>query len=322
MSLPAEEIPVAPELAPVDPAKPSRRGVWFLRGALAIGCALIILGVALAVVRLAIPSALGLQAHLAVLSIPAVIIGAGGVCVGIGGFLFGWGGGAPLLPIGSHQSVIATTVLAMVVASLIAVGYLVMLPAGSSSMANVFGVAAVSFYGTLLAMVYLQGVRTGLVTRETLGLTRSQVLNGLAVGSAGAAIILVLAAANGLVLQSLGVSQPQEESFRWLQGRPPDQYVMAVFAVVILAPTVEELFFRGYVFNAYLSHKGPMTAYLTTSVIFSLVHALPSLFIAIFGTALVLSYIYRRSGTIVAPILAHILNNAVAFVTLVAGSQQ
>src|SRR5207302_9229836 len=62
--------------------------------------------------------------------------------------------------------------------------------------------------------------------------------------------------------------QPQQESLQWLHGQPIGQYVVVGLAMVILAPLVEELFFRGYVFNAYLKSKGPITAYIATSLAF------------------------------------------------------
>ena len=74
-------------------------------------------------------------------------------------------------------------------------------------------------------------------------------------------------------------------------------------------------------FNAYLSQKSIATAYIASALIFSALHGLPTLLPVIFAMGLVLAYVYRRTGTIIASVVTHMLNNSLAFVSLFASLQ-
>ncbi len=302
-----------------------RNLAWVLITAAVLGLALLAIGlVLLAGITFVGASALPFLVSgpiLGQVAVLAVVLGGGGACAAFGGLLFGWLGGSPYVPIGSHRSVIGTTVLALVIGGLIGIGFLRVAGASGADQSSILTTLAATFYGTLLVMVYLQGVRSGLLTRENLGIGLRYVVPGVNGGIVTAVALLVFGALNGLVLTALGIEQPQAENLRWLIGRPFEQVAVALFAIAVLAPTVEELFFRGYVFNAYLRSKGTITAYVATSLAFSLIHGLPALFVAIFGTGLILAYSYRRTGTIIAPIFAHVANNAFAFAALI-GSQR
>ena len=315
-----------PPMGGVPPLPPSsRNSVWVLVATLIASLLLLAAGIALSIgVYMGIAGGPTSDAHPIVGqgAVLAVVLGGGGACVALGGLLFGWLGGSPYVPVGSHRSVIGTTVLALVIGGLMGVGYLRLAGSTGEDQANILSVLAVTFYGTLLLMVYLQGIRPGLLTKDTLGLRPEQIGPGIAGGIAAAIVLLILAAVNGVVLNALGIEQPQQDSLKWLQGRPAVEYAVAITAVAVLAPAVEELFFRGYVFNAYLQAKGIRASYIFSSLAFSLVHGLPALLLAIFGTGLVLAYTYRRTGTIVAPIVAHVLNNSIAFIALVAGQSR
>jgi membrane protease YdiL (CAAX protease family) len=301
-------------------------GVWIIVALIAIGFAVSLTGLVLvlSIVRQAASTpdtvALGQVAVL------AIVGGGGAICVGVGCLLFGWAGGSPYVAVGSHRSILATTTLAVVLGALLGVGYLRVAGRTGGDPGEILGVLGATVYGMFLVMVYVQGVRTGLVTRVSLGIAPGMLGRALLGGVAAAAVIVAFAAVNGLVLDLLGIKQPQADTFAWLQGKSLSQYnvgdVLAVLTVVVVAPTVEELFFRAYVFNAYLRTKGPTTAYVGSALIFSLIHGYPALIIAIFVMGLILAYTYRRTGTILAPISAHIMNNALAFVALAATGAQ
>jgi hypothetical protein len=204
----------------------------------------------------------------------------------------------------------------VLVAGLAAVGYAIAVPGAVAESAVGFTVVAFSLHAALLAMIYLQGVRPGFVTAESLGIGRAHWRVGLAVGLVTAVVLGLLALGNTLVLSALGAPQPQAESLRWLRDVPLPQFLMVAASGALAAPVVEELFFRGYVFNAYLAAKPPRTAYVASAALFGVLHGHLTLFPAIFLGGIVLAYVYRRSGTIVAPIVAHVINNAIAFGSL------
>jgi len=140
-------------------------------------------------------------------------------------------------------------------------------------------------------------------------------------GVIGGSVLLLLALADGMVLQFLGLPQPQEAELAGFRGLPFQQFLLILGAGAIVGPIAEELFFRGYVFNAYLSQKGVVTAYLGSALIFSLLHGEVILVVPIFLMGLVLAFLYRRSGTLVAPMIAHMINNGVAFATFLLGTR-
>lgn len=101
---------------------------------------------------------------------------------------------------------------------------------------------------------------------------------------------------------------------------------LALFAVV-LAPLYEELLFRRVLFGRLWEAGWPLLGLLLSSVVFALVHEMPGLngkpvastlfLIAVYAAmGAVFAAVYRATGTLWAPIGAHILNNALALAVL------
>lgn len=284
---------------------------------LSLGGGLFVLGIALVFLMRAQPFATRFAPLLAV-PLPAVILGGIVASAGLAAVLLGWGDGtrrAPL-PIGSHRSILATTALAIIAALTLSVACIAFFPAVAPESTGLFLFIAGVMDASLLAMLYLQGVRRGLVTLSSLGLSADKLQRGFSWGLGGAATLLLLSVAASALLGVLGIRQPQTEWLHWLRDLPRPQLALVLLAGVAAAPAAEELFFRGYVFNAYLAEKGAITAYVASSLIFGLVHGHVALLVAIFPMGLVLAHLYRRSGTILAPIIAHTVNNGFAFLAL------
>ncbi len=80
-------------------------------------------------------------------------------------------------------------------------------------------------------------------------------------------------------------------------------------AVVLAAPIVEELLFRGLVYGNFKKLWDRKGAMLASSLLFGLYHGNMVQFIYAFLIGLLLVYLYEVFGTIGAPILAHIVAN-------------
>ena len=78
----------------------------------------------------------------------------------------------------------------------------------------------------------------------------------------------------------------------------------------ICGPILEELIFRGIVYNKLKTFNKPMTAIILTSVIFGLIHTNIINGIYAFGVSFILIYLYENYKTIKAPILMHIFLNS------------
>lgn len=101
---------------------------------------------------------------------------------------------------------------------------------------------------------------------------------------------------------------------------------LVVFAVAI-APAYEELLFRRVLFGRLLAAGRPWLGILLSSAIFALVHEVPGvsgngpaaiaqLWLVYGGMGAAFAWLYWRTGTLWAPIVAHGVNNATALAAL------
>ena len=101
-----------------------------------------------------------------------------------------------------------------------------------------------------------------------------------------------------------------------------ENFALMAFGAVILVPITEELLFRGLVFRG-LYDRSPLAAHLVSILLFSAIHVsgyigfyapktLLLCFIQYLPAAYCLNFAYRYSGSIVSPILMHMLINLVS----------
>jgi membrane protease YdiL (CAAX protease family) len=81
---------------------------------------------------------------------------------------------------------------------------------------------------------------------------------------------------------------------------------------VIVAPMVEEVFFRGFVFAGLRQRYNWKKAALISSALFAVIHVTPTAMIPIFILGLIFAYLYHRSHSIWPAILMHVSTNALA----------
>jgi len=135
----------------------------------------------------------------------------------------------------------------------------------------------------------------------------------LTVIAAGAATI---AAAVGLSLLAGDVSTPLEETIR----TRADLVAMVVYALTV-APLVEEVFFRGYLYRAVRDTFGPWLAVLLVGLVFGLFHGLqyagvPLALAAVTLMGLVTTWVRKHTGALVPCILLHVAYNIVGVAVL------
>lgn len=80
----------------------------------------------------------------------------------------------------------------------------------------------------------------------------------------------------------------------------------------IVAPIVEEIFFRGFIFAGLRNRWNWKVAALISAGLFALAHILPTSLIPILILGLIFSFLYQVSGSIWPAILMHMLTNTVA----------
>jgi membrane protease YdiL (CAAX protease family) len=94
--------------------------------------------------------------------------------------------------------------------------------------------------------------------------------------------------------------------------------LLGVFITVLLvAPIVEEMLFRGIILEGLARHYKLMTAVLTSSILFALVHLPVGVIVAlnIFFLALFLAWVRLESGSLLLCVICHATFNAIPFVT-------
>ena len=108
-----------------------------------------------------------------------------------------------------------------------------------------------------------------------------------------------------------------------IQSMAAENFTLMALGSVVLAPVTEELLFRGVIFRG-LYDRSPLGAQAASMVLFSAVHisgyigscspkVLLLCFLQYLPAAYCLNFAYRRGGTIIAPILTHMLVNLSVF---------
>jgi membrane protease YdiL (CAAX protease family) len=102
------------------------------------------------------------------------------------------------------------------------------------------------------------------------------------------------------------------------QGRPPLEAVGVVVLALIAAPIVEEVFYRGMLYNAFRSRMHPLGASALSAILFGLAHlrlgVATSAQVAFVGLCLALVYEWRK--TLLTPMFMHSLQNGLGLAIL------
>ena len=130
-------------------------------------------------------------------------------------------------------------------------------------------------------------------------------------------------------LEKLG-HVPNPTNLKMLEAAMAYSPALLVLLAVVMAPVFEELLFRRGFFGRFWAAKKPMAGMIASSVLFAFAHEVPgtsdspiamTLVLLLFYTGMgaCLAWIYRRTGTLWAPIATHATNNLVAVVVMIAG---
>lgn len=96
-------------------------------------------------------------------------------------------------------------------------------------------------------------------------------------------------------------------------SKSADGSIFAAFLCLAVIPALgEEFLFRGLIGRGLVQRWGTVAGVILTSLLFALVHLYPPHVLAIIPVGIVLHISYLATGTILAPILVHFLNNSLA----------
>jgi uncharacterized protein len=167
---------------------------------------------------------------------------------------------------------------------------------------------------------------------------------GMAVGIGAFLLSMILTPLSVLVLERLGystestVQQPFMEGLvGWVRESPGIAIPAIILVVILFGPAVEELVFRGVVFNglnrlgAFIytrsvgaehskRHPGKaifISSALASSVLFALLHLEPVLLPVLLILAITLCALFQRTGSLLPSFVAHATFNSVAAVLII-----
>lgn len=131
-------------------------------------------------------------------------------------------------------------------------------------------------------------------------------------------------------LASLAGIEPEPTNLAMIDQALRQWPLFVVLFAVVLAPAYEELLFRRVLFGRFLAGGRPWLGLVLSSLAFALIHELPGasanpplavaqLWLVYGGMGAAFAWLYWRTGTLWAPILAHALNNAIALAVHIFG---
>jgi hypothetical protein len=124
---------------------------------------------------------------------------------------------------------------------------------------------------------------------------------------------------HNVILMALGVDTQGAAILRFIAGLESPLWFILVG--VIVAPIVEEVFFRGFLFQGFRQRYGWVAAIGISSFIFAAAHLDPVAFIPTFILGAVLAYVYHRSNSVWPGVILHFLVNAFAMCAALAAIQ-
>ena len=181
------------------------------------------------------------------------------------------------------------------------------------------------FWGgcTIALIVYRIGRRRRVW--ELLGLKWHRVAAGVGQGIVGFGVVVALLAIALSVLGQFGIERivplaPKAPLDVFLETRNPLTFAIYFLLVGIVAPVVEEVIFRGFVYPGLRRIMTVPAAALISALIFASVHiAVPvGNLLVIVLVGVVLAYLYERSGSLIAPMVTHAMYNSFVFLLLAA----
>jgi membrane protease YdiL (CAAX protease family) len=151
--------------------------------------------------------------------------------------------------------------------------------------------------------------------RDFFGLRRVDFFRALGWVMAGLIVILpgvlTLKYCSDAALEKAGWQPKSQTAVELLMGAPlwPTGIYMGFFTIV-LAPVAEEFIFRGVLFPFVKQLGRPGLAWFGVSLLFALIHGSVAIFIPLFVFALAMTWLYEKTGSLLAPVVVHSLFNA------------
>lgn len=119
------------------------------------------------------------------------------------------------------------------------------------------------------------------------------------------------------VMKVFGVEPEPQVTVAFVKQQPMSwQIAVLGFLALVLVPIGEEMFFRGVLYTTIKQRGYPRMAFWGTAALFAVIHFNLAGLLPLFFLAVVFTWLYERTGNLLAPITAHFAFNAINFVAL------
>lgn len=126
---------------------------------------------------------------------------------------------------------------------------------------------------------------------------------------------LLLSLLIGMILSYTGLSLPgyqDQDSYLPLFGYDTLGLTTAFLVVSVIAPILEELFFRGFMYRVFVKTWPKWLGSILTALLFGLIHFQLQTIIPLFILGLILNYAYEKTDSVWTCVAFHSLNNTIA----------
>jgi len=225
--------------------------------------------------------------------------------------------------LGTHRLAVGSLIAVLVVGNLVALLLTPILHLERALTSSSFLVIALLTDLPMLLFIYVRLIVPGALTWHDLGLRPLPIERILRFGVGGGVAGLIANLAVTTLLSQVGLAPNQLEQFNFaLTDGLVAKVILLIFGALI-APFVEELFFRGFIFGMYRRRKPRWVAYAMSSVLFTGPHLLSGesnlaqltgLAVGIVVLALLLAWLYDTTDSLYPGMVAHALNNATGLI--------
>jgi uncharacterized protein len=192
------------------------------------------------------------------------------------------------------------------------VGILVVMFSLTISLAALFPtVGTSSFFIVLIELILLVPIAIIFAWRKIswkeLGFRKFE-WSTIGLGCGILALVYIVIIVHNLILAALDIGTQAETIFEVINNL--ESPVFFFFSGAIMAPLMEETFYRGFLFKGFRQKYGWKVAMLLSSFIFGISHLQLVAFIPTFLLGCVIAYVYHRSNSLFPGMILHFMINA------------
>ena len=155
-------------------------------------------------------------------------------------------------------------------------------------------------------------------TRDEIGMRGLPTWTDVLLAPVGFILFMIVASFALLVMQAImptiDWNQAQDVGFSGMYGQM--DFILAFICLVVIAPLVEEMIFRGWLYGKMRSKMSAVPAILLVSLLFGIVHGQWNVGVVVFVMSIAMCIMRELTGTIWGGMLIHIIKNGIAFYAL------